>query len=310
MPRSLPRTAIPAAAAAGVLAAAESALAGGPLFPGDAATNASGVDSLFWMATWMGAVAFALVVAILAWCMIAYRARPGHRAVYATGETKGARTFTGVFALGVFCILDVSLAIKDHAVHAEMYGEPPAEAEANVVECLARQFEWRFRWPGADGRFGGLESDPAATDDVTSVNILRIPDDRPTILRLRSIDVIHSFFLPHFRTKQDAVPGMFTSIVIRPKSVAEMAAAGLPVNAEGRHEFDVACAELCGLGHYSMDKGRVIVLPRAEYDAWLAAQACARTRPRRARRARGVACRCWASRWPSRRRCRCSSTTC
>ena len=247
-------------------------LAGGPLFPGDAATNASGVDSLFWMATLMGAVAFALVVAILVYCLVAFRARPGHRAAYVTGESKGARTFTGVFALVVFCVLDVSLAVKDHSVYAEMYGSMPAEDGANVVEVLARQFEWRFRWPGADGRFGPLGGEPGATDDVATVNVLRIPDDRPTILRMRSIDVIHSLFLPHFRTKQDVVPGMYTTMVIRPRPLAEMKEAGLPVDGEGRVELSIACAELCGLGHYSMDKGRVLVLPREEYDAWLAGE--------------------------------------
>lgn len=278
MTRGDPRTrllAAPAAGAAALLASGGTALAGGPIFPPDAATNASGVDGLFWMATWMGTVAFAVVVILLAWCVLAFRARPGRKADYATGETRRARTFTGVFALAVFCVLDVSLAVKDHSVYGEMYGGMPEESEAEVVECLARQFEWRFRWPGADGRFGALASDPASTDDPGTVNVLRIPDDRPTLLRMRSIDVIHSFFLPNFRTKQDAVPGMTTVVVIRPRRAAEMKAAGLPVNGAGQVELDIACAELCGFGHYSMDKGRVLVLPREEYDAWLAGESAA-----------------------------------
>lgn len=225
-------------------------------FPPDASSNAKGVDELFWLATILGAIAFAAVIAILAWCVVAYRARPGRRAEYNHGESRKARVVTAVFAITVFVGLDVVLAIKDHGVYEEMYGDRPALAaavsggRALEVQCLAKQFEWLFRYPGRDGKFG--------TDDDLRSPILVVPDDRVTVIRLRSIDVIHSFFLPNWRTKQDAVPGMTTTTTIHP-------------GAGARGEWDIACAELCGMGHYRM-KGRLQVKSAAEFAAWTAAQ--------------------------------------
>ncbi len=226
----------------------------GGAFPFDAASNAKGVDELFWLATILGAIAFAAVVAILAWSVVAFRARPGRKAAYDHGESPRARIVTAVFAIGVFVGLDVVLAVKDHGVYEEMYGDRPALAGAVAggraleVQCLAKQFEWLFRYPGKDGRFG--------TEDDLRSPVLVVPDDRVTVVRLRSIDVIHSFFLPNWRTKQDAVPGMTTTTAIHPGPGA-------------RGEWDIACAELCGMGHYKM-KGRLLVKSPAEFAAWAA----------------------------------------
>lgn len=225
-------------------------------FPVDAASNAKGVDELFWLATILGAIAFAAVIAIIAWSVVAYRARPGHRAEYDHGESPRARIVTAVFAVCVFVGLDVVLAIKDHGVYEEMYGDRPAlvaavaDGRALEVQCLAKQFEWLFRYPGKDGKFG--------TDDDLRSPVLVVPSDRVTVIRLRSIDVIHSFFIPNWRTKQDAVPGMTTTTTIHPGPAAT-------------GEWDIACAELCGMGHYKM-QGRLQVKSPADFAAWTAAQ--------------------------------------
>lgn len=144
---------------------------------------------------------------------------------------------------------------------------PPPEGAA-VVEVTASQFMWHFRYPGADGVFGktdrsllnsdnptGLDpGDPASLDDIVSVNEVHVPVNQPVRLRLKSKDVIHSFYLPNFRVKQDAVPGLQIEIWFIPRS-------------EGR--FEIACNQLCGLLHHKM-RGFLIVESKEEVDEWLA----------------------------------------
>lgn len=159
----------------------------------------------------------------------------------------------GVFVLGL-------------PVWAKFYAAAPP-ADAVPVEVTAEQFAWNIRYPGLDGKFGrtdarlisldnslGLDAnDPAARDDVVSVNILYLPVHRPVRIRLRSKDTLHSFFLPHHRVKQDAVPGMTIELWFVP-------------NEPGT--FEIACAELCGFGHYEM-RGLVRVVPLEEFERWL-----------------------------------------
>jgi cytochrome c oxidase subunit 2 len=115
-----------------------------------------------------------------------------------------------------------------------------------TVEVTARQFEWRLRYPGADGVIG-------TPDDIHHVNDLHIPVDTDVMVHLKSMDVLHSFFLPNLRIKQDAVPGHVIPVWFRAKETGT---------------FDLVCAELCGWGHYKM-KGRLTVQSRPEYEDWL-----------------------------------------
>jgi len=144
--------------------------------------------------------------------------------------------------------------------------EPPANAVS--LEVTAEQFAWNIRYPGADGILGrtdptliepsnsiGLDYDNAAAqDDIVRVNRIYLPVDRPARILLRSKDVIHSFFLPELRVKQDVVPGMNIEIWFVPTVTGQ---------------YELACTELCGLAHYYM-KGFVDVLPQDEFDRWLA----------------------------------------
>jgi cytochrome c oxidase subunit 2 len=160
-------------------------------------------------------------------------------------------------------------------VWAEYFQAAPP-ADAVLVEVTAQQFMWNVRYPGADGAFGRTEprliddatnpiglvrSDPAARDDIVTINELTVPVDRAVRIRLRSKDVIHSFFLPHFRVKQDAVPGMSPEVVFVPTRTGT---------------FELACAELCGLAHYRM-RGFVAVVTAQDYDGWLRQQAATMT---------------------------------
>ncbi len=158
----------------------------------------------------------------------------------------------GVFVLGL-------------PVWAKFYAAA-APPEAIVVEVTAEQFAWNIRYPGQDGRFGrtapelmslenplGLDkNDPAARDDLVLLNELYLPVKRPARVRLRSKDTLHSFFLPNHRVKQDAVPGMTIDIWFVPTQVGT---------------FEIACAELCGFGHFQM-RGLLRVLPAEEFEKW------------------------------------------
>jgi cytochrome c oxidase subunit II len=156
----------------------------------------------------------------------------------------------------------------------------PPDSEALVVQVTGEQFAWNIHYPGADRVFGrtdiklldlqvnplGLDrSDPAAKDDVTTVNQLYLPVNQPVIVRLRSKDVIHSFGVPEFRVKQDAVPGLTIPIWFIPTvTTADMR------TRKGNPEFqyEIACAQLCGLGHARM-RGFVTVQSAEEFQMWM-----------------------------------------
>jgi cytochrome c oxidase subunit II len=146
-----------------------------------------------------------------------------------------------------------------------------APADALTIDVTAQQFMWNVRYPGPDGRFGrtdprlvddttnplGLaQDDPASHDDVVTLNDIAVVVNRPVRIQLRSKDVIHSFFLPNFRVKQDAVPGMTPEVVFVPTRTGE---------------FEIACAELCGLAHYRM-RGFFHVLTADQFEDWLRLQ--------------------------------------
>ncbi len=165
-------------------------------------------------------------------------------------------------------IAEVGILVIGQPVWEQLYGDEPEDAIE--IEVVGRQFEWRARYPGEDGKFGryeaglvnqrrnplGLvEEDAASTDDIVS-GALHVPVGKPIVIHLRTQDVQHSFSVPQFRLKQDLVPGMPTRIQ-------------LVVTKEG--EYEIACAELCGLGHYTM-KGRVIAHPPEKYREWLKEQ--------------------------------------
>ncbi len=118
-----------------------------------------------------------------------------------------------------------------------------------LVEVTGRQFEWRLRYAGADGEIG-------TRDDLYTVNDLHVPVDEEIVIAIKSQDVLHSFFLPNLRIKQDVVPGMKQFVWFQ---------------ANDTGVFDIVCAELCGWGHYKM-RGRMTIESRESFDAWLAEQ--------------------------------------
>jgi len=131
----------------------------------------------------------------------------------------------------------------------EIEGTSDDQLKPPLVEITGRQFEWRLRYAGADQKIG-------TPDDVHGVNELHIPVDEDIVVALKSEDVLHSFFLPNLRLKQDVVPGMKQFMWFR---------------ATRSGTYDIVCAELCGWGHYKM-RGRLVVESREDFDRWLQAE--------------------------------------
>lgn len=204
------------------------------------------IDRLFYLAFWLTGVCFLVIAGVLIYFLIKYRARKGHSAYYTHGSSKQALLFTLALALAVFVLIDVNLAYHDHLAWEKIWSVPKDLSNAVRVEIGPKQFEWHFRLAGADGKF-------KTEDDILSVNELHIPVHTPIIVALSSRDVIHSFFLPNFRIKQDAVPGIVTNLYFK---------------ADKPGTYDIACAEHCGLGHYRM-RGWLVVESQDEFNQWL-----------------------------------------
>ena len=193
------------------------------------------------------------------------------------GVTSHNSTYLEIAVAVVEAVLLVGFAIPLWATRVE--GLPPQD-QALLVHVTGEQFAWNIHYAGADQVFGrtdiklidlqtnplGLDrSDPAAKDDVTTVNQLYLPVNKPIIVNLRSKDVIHSFGVPEFRVKQDAVPGFTIPIWFVPNTTtAEMRTrTGNP-----EFQYEIACAQLCGLGHARM-RGIVTVQSAEEFQKWL-----------------------------------------
>ena len=208
--------------------------------PENVSTYGGQIDDLFRLILWITGVIFVVVELLLLYFLFRYRHREGRTARYTHGSNRLEVIWTIVPA--IICVV---LALLSRRSWAEIKQNMPQQAMN--VEITAEQFAWNIRYPGPDGK---LET----PDDIVSLNQLHMPVGRPVIVTLHSKDVIHSFFLPEFRVKQDAVPGMTTRIWFEATRVGN---------------WEIACAELCGLGHYRM-KGFVTVETPEEFERWLA----------------------------------------
>ena len=182
-------------------------------------------------------------------------------------SAKAQRAWSVVPALAMIIIAEGGVLVLGIPVFAQLYTQEPPE-DAVVIEVTGEQYTWNVRYPGADGEFGrtdpmlisdenslGMDpSDPASSDDIYELALIHVPVNRAVVIKLRSKDVLHSFYLPNHRIKQDAVPGMTIDIWFKP-------------TVEG--EFEIACAELCGFGHYQM-RGFLNVVSEQEFERWLA----------------------------------------
>jgi cytochrome c oxidase subunit II len=218
------------------------------LLPQGVTTFAPDIDRIYYLILGITGVVFVVTQLLLFWFLFRYRRKEGAKAAYIHGSTRAEVVWTAV----PFVIV-VGLALLSKGVWDDLRDPDAFPEGAYEIEVTARQFEWEARYAGADGSFG-------TEADFTLLNRLHVPVNRPVIVRLLSEDVIHSFFVPAFRVKQDAVPGMTIPVWF------EVTEPGTYV---------LGCAELCGLGHYRMD-GQIIVQSDDEFRAWEAEQVAAR----------------------------------
>ncbi len=217
-------------------------------FPESASSYGGDLDSLFYLILYITGAVFLGVEVGLVWFVIKYRRRPvaagevEPKALYIEGSTAAEIIWTMVPAVLVVLIAVLSQGLWYHL-------KDGAPSNATPIGVMVKQFEWQFTMAGADGRLG-------TDDDITRKDHLTVQVEQAYQVELQSIDVIHSFFVPAFRLKQDAVPGMTTRAWFRATRVGE---------------FEVACAELCGLGHYRMP-ARLVVLSAEDFARWQAAE--------------------------------------
>lgn len=219
-------------------------MAAGPLygiwFPRDVSAHGHAIDHLFYFILWLTGIVFVgtqLTLVAFVW-------------KYQAGKQQGVEYTHGSHHLEVVWTILPAAALVFIAIYQmnawamEKMDRPPGKP---LAEITGRQFEWRVQYPGPDGEL-------YTPDDIFDVNDLHVPVNEEVLLAVKSQDVLHSFFLPNFRVKQDVVPGMKQFVWFTPTETGK---------------FDIVCAELCGWGHYKM-KGQITVESRDEFDTWLA----------------------------------------
>jgi len=224
------------------------------------ASNWRYIDDTILITFWITGIVFVAVVLFTAYCLIRFRYRPDRQAAYEPENKKLEWGLTIATGLGVAAMLTPGLFVWNHFI--------TVPKDAVEIEAMGQQWAWSFRLPGKDGKLGmaathnvsdqnplGLVShDPNAKDDlVISGGELHLLEGKPIKLLMRSIDVIHDFYVPEFRAKMDIVPGMVTYVWFIPTRTGT---------------FELLCAELCGTGHYSM-RGQVVVDNAKDYQTWL-----------------------------------------
>ena len=227
------------------------------------ASNWGYIDDTILITFWVTGVVFLAVVLFMAYCIYRFRYQENKRAEYNPESKKLEWWLTGLTTLGVVVMLTPGLFVWNQFVTV-----PEGAAE---FEVMGQQWQWSFRFPGKDGALGttnarkisgdnpfGIDpKDPNGQDDVlVEGGELHLPVDQPVKVLLRSIDVLHDFYVPEFRAKMDMVPGAVTYFWLTPTRTGT---------------FDILCFELCGMGHHDM-RGNVVVEEESAFQEWLQEQ--------------------------------------
>lgn len=234
--------------------------------PVEASAHAAEIDRMIVLIHWLMFVLFIGWGVFFVYVLFRFRSGAHPRASY-TGATAHFSKYLEAGVAIVEAVLLVGYAIPAWARRVTDF---PPERDAVVVRVVGEQFAWNVQYPGPDGKFGrtdiklvsadnplGLDrSDPNAKDDITTINQLNLPVDRPILVHLSTKDVIHSFTIYEMRVKQDAIPGMEVPVWFVPTRPGD---------------YEIACSQLCGLGHYRM-RGFVTVQSQADFRKWIADQ--------------------------------------
>jgi cytochrome c oxidase subunit II len=237
--------------------------------PEAASSYAEKIDGLFNGILYLTGFVFVVTELLLLFFLIKYRHKEGRRALYTHGNHKLEMIWTLVPALILAIIAFVQKSTWD-----DIKTRIPDGADTVQIKSYAEQFQWNFRYAGSDGKW-------ATEDDIFEKNIMTVPVNKEIVIEQTSKDVIHSFFLPYMRLKQDVVPGMQIKVWFKPtKTTKAMQASRPPAKVsvpqpDGTMKedtvtwnYEIVCAELCGNQHSQM-RGELRVLDSDDYDKWL-----------------------------------------
>ena len=226
----------------------------------DIASNWGGMDDTILLTFWIAGGVFILVCLFIVYCVFKFSYKEGRKAEYKPEDNKLEKILTWATALGVAALLAPGLVVWSQFIKTP--------SNAINVEVMAWQWGWQYRLPGEDGKLGTTQvtnisdenlfginlDDPYGKDDILiESSELHLKKNKPVKILLRSVDVLHNFYVPQFRAKMDSVPGVVTYYWFEPNKIGE---------------YEVLCAEYCGVGHYGM-RGTVFVDNEQNYENWL-----------------------------------------
>jgi cytochrome c oxidase subunit 2 len=215
-------------------------------------TYAADIDGIIWLIAVLVGFWFLVAEGVFFWLILKFRARQGEKAQYITGEEKKQMRFIS-WPHYLVLVCDVFIVVGAVRVWVEVKQELPSDAEAQHVRVISQQWAWSFVHPGADGKLD-------TADDIRSVDELHVQVGQKYIYELESRDVLHSFSVPVFRLKQDAVPGRVIS-------------GWFEATRTGTH--DIQCTEICGIGH-GMMAARIVIESPEQHAAWIESQSATR----------------------------------
>ena len=229
----------------------------------DIASNWGAMDDTIVLTFWIGGGVFIAVCLFMVYCVFKFSYKEGRKVDYKPENNKLEIILTVATTLGVAALLAPGLIIWNQYINTP--------SNAIDIEVMARQWGWQYRLPGKDGKLGtsniinindqnpfgiNLDDQNGRDDILIQSDELHLKTNRPVQILLKSTDVLHNFYVPQFRAKMDAVPGLVTYYWFEP-------------NKEG--DYEVLCAEYCGVGHYGM-RAKVVVDNEENYDKWLEQQ--------------------------------------
>ncbi len=248
------------------------------------------IDLLFNFILYLTVAICITVFITMAIFLFKYRHRPGRHGVFIRGNSKLELVWTLIPT-----VILALIAAFSQATWSNIKQQPVITKSDDTVEMevIGRQFAWYFHYPGSDGQLGprqtslidtqsadpekliGLDrSHPDGIDDIVSP-IMAVPVNTKVLIKLSSVDVIHSFFLPNFRIKQDAMPGLNARVWIEADRTSAQVIGTSPDEMDMfdyAKPFDIVCAELCGQGHFKM-RGKLYVVTHDQYEAFLEEEA-------------------------------------
>ena len=234
-----------------------------PWYWTDIASNWGAMDDTITLTFWVGGGVFVAVCLFMCYCIFKFSYKEGRKAEYKPEDKKLEKILTWATTLGVAALLAPGLIIWNQYVNVPK--------NAIHIDVMAWQWGWQYRLPGKDGKLGTTKvvnindenpfginlDDPYGKDDIlVQSDVINLQNNKPVKILLRSVDVLHNWYVPQFRSKMDAVPGTVTFYWFEPNKVGE---------------YEVLCVEYCGVGHYAM-RGSVLVQDEQDYDTWLEEQ--------------------------------------